>query len=185
MAKLLAFAGSLREGSHNKRLLNLEISIAKAAGAEVKLLDLNDFALPLYNQDIQDNQGFPDAANALKTELEAADGFILAQPEYNYSTPGHFKNLIDWLSRYRPQPLRGLHGFLSSASPSMVGANRGLWSTVQPLVLLGVHVYPNLFSLAQAHEAFDDDGGLVDEGLQDRLEGALNDFVTFVDKACA
>lgn len=185
MSTFLTFAGSLREDSHNRRLLDLEIKIAESAGAEIKHIDLNDFELPLYNQEIQDNDGFPDAANKLKEHLESVDGFILAQPEYNYGTPGHLKNAFDWLSRYRPQPFRGLHGFLSSASPSQVGGNRGLWSTVQPMLLLGVHVYPNLFSLASAHEAFSDDGTLADEGMQDRLEGAIKDYVAFVDKARA
>lgn len=185
MAKLLAFAGSLRKGSHNRRLLELEVRIAKGAGADVKTLDLNDFSLPLYNQEIQDNAGFPPEAVEFKGLIEEHDGFILAQPEYNYGTPGFLKNLIDWESRFRPQPFRGKHAFLSSASPSLVGGNRGLWDTVQPMVLLGVHVYPNLFSLARAHEAFNDDGTLEDEQLQERLESAIQGFVEFVDKASA
>lgn len=185
MAKLLAFAASLREDSLNRRLLELEIRIAKKAGAEVKTLDLNDFALPLYNQEIQDNDGFPAAADEFKELLEDYDGFILAQPEYNYGTPGFFKNLIDWQSRYRPQPFRGLHGFLSSASPSLVGGNRGLWDTVQPLLLLGVHVYPNLFSLSRANMAFNEAGTLQDAELQARLAEAITSFIEHVTRATA
>jgi len=184
MAKLLALAASLREASYNKRLLDLEIEFAEQQGAEIQRIDLNDYLLPPYNQEIQD-QGFPPEADELKALFEQADGFILAQPEYNYGTPGHFKNLIDWLSRYRPQPFRGLHGFLSSASPSMVGGNRGLWDTVRPMLLLGVHVYPSLFSLARAHEAFREDGALEDESLQKRLEDAIADYVDFVDKVAS
>ncbi len=185
MAQLLAFAGSLREASINRRLLELEVRIAQGAGAEVNTIDLNEFDLPLYNQEIQDNEGFPAEAVAFKELLDEHDGFILAQPEYNYGTPGFIKNLFDWQSRFRPQPFRGLHAFLSSASPSLVGGNRGLWDTVQPMLLLGVHVYPNLFSLARANDAFNDDGTFADEQLQKRLEDALQGFVEFVDRTKA
>ena len=95
---------------------------------------------------------------------------MIASPEYNASMPGVLKNAIDWVSRFRPQPFNELHGLLMSASPSMVGGNRGLWALRVPFEHLGARIYPDMFSLAQAHKAFDGDGRLADEALGTRFE---------------
>jgi len=83
--------------------------------------------------------------------------------------PGLLKNAIDWVSRYEPQPFNERHALLLSASPSMVGGNRGLWALRVPLEHLGARVYPDMFSLAQAHKAFDAQGRLSDPRLQERF----------------
>lgn len=90
----------------------------------------------------------------LRRRLEANDAFVIVSPEYNSSMPGVLKNAIDWTSRHKPQPFNGRHALLLSASPSIVGGNRGLWALRIPLEHLGARVYPDMFSLAQAHEAF-------------------------------
>ena len=87
--------------------------------------------------------------------------------------PGVLKNLIDWVSRSRPQPFHERHGLLLSASPSMVGGNRGLWALRVPLEHLGARIFPDMFSLAQAHQAFDDDGRIADPQLQERFDGTI------------
>ena len=102
---------------------------------------------------------------------------MISSPEYNYAVPGTLKNALDWSSRYKPSSTAGKHAYLLSASPSLVGGNRGLWSLRQPLEVAGVHVYPGMFSLASAHEAFADDGQLKDQGLQGRLDGELGQFI--------
>ena len=83
--------------------------------------------------------------------------------------PGVLKNLIDWTSRFRPQPFDGKHGLLMSASPSMGGGNRGLWALRMPLEHLGARIYPDMFSLAQAHKTLVD-GDIEDARLRERFE---------------
>ena len=104
-------------------------------------------------------------------------------PEYNASVPGHLKNAIDWASRKRPQPFHTRHALLLSASPSMVGGNRGLWALRIPLEHLGARVYPDMFSLAQAHSAFKPDGNLADPDLAARLEGTIASFMDLMEAA--
>lgn len=176
--KLLAINGSPQKDGQNATLLALTIRELEGMGATVEYIDFKDHALPFYDPAIQAD-GFPEAVETLRVKLDEADGFVICQPEYNYSMPAAVKNFIDWMSRYRPHPLRGKHGFLMSASPSMVGGNRGLWALDVPLTMLGVHVYPNFFSLAQSKSAFNDDGGLANEMLAGRLTEALQSFVDF------
>src|SRR5207237_2192173 len=114
-------------------------------------------------------------------QLMESDAFIVASPEYNGSMPGTFKNLIDWTSRFRPQPFDGRHGLLMSASPSMAGGNRGLWALRMPLEHLGSRVYPDMFSLAQAHAAFASDGSITDAALQERFEHNIASFIDQVE----
>ena len=113
--------------------------------------------------------GHPDGAAAFHRRLTASDAFIVASPEYNGSMPGGFKNLIDWTSRFRPQPFDGRHGLLMSASPSLVGGNRGLWALRVPFEHLGTRVYPDMFSLSMAHKAFAGDD-LADAALRARFD---------------
>jgi chromate reductase, NAD(P)H dehydrogenase (quinone) len=91
--------------------------------------------------------------------------------------------VIDWVSRFRPQPFNGKHAFLLSASPSMVGGNRGLWSLRVPLEHLGSRVYPDMFSLAQAHRAFDAQGKLASPQLADRLDQSIAGFMDLAEAA--
>lgn len=179
--RLLAFAGTLkREGSVNRRLLELAVSLARERGIAVDHGSLADFGMPLYCEDDRQERGFPPGAEELRRRLEPADGLLLASPEYNYSVPGVLKNAIDWTSRYRPVPWRGKHCLLLSASPSLVGGNRGLWALRVPLECLGVHVYPDMFSLAQADRAFDSEGRLKEAPLQRRLEQTLAGFLALL-----
>ena len=122
-------------------------------------------------------------AQGLCRRLNAADAFIIASPEYNASMPGHLKNSIDWASRFRPQPFNGKQALLLSASPSMVGGNRGLWSLRVPFEHLGARIYPDMFSLAQAHQAFSADGALADTTLQQRFESTIGCFIDLVEAA--
>lgn len=106
---------------------------------------------------------------------------MISSPEYNFSMPGVLKNAIDWVSRYRPQPFKSKHGLLMSASPSMAGGNRGLWALRQPLEHLGAPLYPDMFSLAQAHDAFDSQGRLANPKLQKWFEGTVECFLELVE----
>ena len=123
----------------------------------------------------------PSGAHALRRRLEAVNAFVIVSPEYNASMPGVLKNAIDWVSRARPQPFNERHGLLLSASPSMVGGNRGLWSLRVPLEHLGARIYPDMFSLSQAHTAFADTGGIADERLRQRFDDTIASFLDLVE----
>jgi len=176
--RLLAFAASLRKASLNRLLLQEVVRYARQAGAEVDVVDFSAFDMPLYNQEIQDH-GFPPGAEEFRRRLEATDGVLIASPEYNYSLPGTLKNAIDWLSRYDPVPLRGKSALLTAASPSVVGGSRGLWQLRIPLEGLGVFVYPDMFALASAAQAFDAEGRLKDPAMQERLQKTVEGYWRF------
>jgi NAD(P)H-dependent FMN reductase len=97
--------------------------------------------------------------------------------------PGNLKNSIDWVSRYKPQPFNGRHALLMSGSVSMVGGNRGLWALRVPLEALGARVYPDMFSLAQAHQAFNAQDEIANAELASRFEKTVVDFLDLVEAA--
>ena len=132
---------------------------------------------------MEKEEGIPAGAGRLRERLLAADGFVIASPEYNASMPGVLKNVIDWASRFRPQPFNKKQGLLMSASPSMSGGNRGLWALRVPLEHLGARLYPDMFSLAQAHQAFDARGRIADAKLQHWFEGTVDCFMELVEAA--
>src|SRR4051812_26801189 len=100
--RILAFAGSLRKESLNKKLLRIAASAARAAGAEVTLIDLKDHPLPIFDQDLETAQGMPENGARLKTLFAEHDGLLIASPEYNSSFTAVLKNTIDWVSRPAP-----------------------------------------------------------------------------------
>lgn len=179
--RLLVFEASLRKGSLNDRLATLAASTVEQHGGTVDRAHMAEFDMPSYDGDVEASEGLPLAAERFRQRLLAADGFIVASPEYNGSMPGSLKNVIDWVSRFRPQPFKGKHGLLMSASPSMAGGNRGLWALRVPLEHLGAHIYPDMFSLAQAHQAFDEVGRIADAKLQHWFEGNVECFVKLVE----
>jgi chromate reductase len=181
--RFLVFSASLRSGSLNTRLARLVARLIENHGGTVDSAAMADFDCPSYSQDAQSKNGIAPGAVELQRRLEASDAFVIASPEYNGSMPGLLKNAIDWVSRHRPQPFNARHGLLLSASPSMVGGNRGLWALRVPLEHLGARVYPDMFSLAQAHEAFTPDGTLVDAELANRLDKTIVGFMDLVEAA--
>jgi len=179
---VLVFGASLRAESLNQKLAALAARVAREEGANVDFASMRDFDVPLYNWDVETAQGLPTAAKTFRDRLVGSDAFIIASPEYNASMPGTIKNLIDWTSRFRPQPFDGKHGLLMSASPSLAGGNRGLWSLRIPLEHLGSRVYPDMFSLAMAHKAFAD-GDIADAGLRARFEKNVQAFLSLAEAA--
>lgn len=179
---VLVLGASLRADSLNRRLAALAARLAAEGGATVDHASMREFDVPAYDGDAEKAAGIPPGAEALRRRLEACDAFIIASPEYNCSMPGALKNLVDWTSRVRPQPFDGKHALLLSASPSMVGGNRGLWALRVPLEHLGARVYPDMFSLAQAHKALVD-GDIADPALRARFRKNLEAFLSLAEAA--
>jgi chromate reductase len=179
--RFLVFSASLRTDSLNARLADLAAACLEAHGGAVDRAMMRDFDCPSYDFDVQTDDGFPGGAEQMRARLEACDGFVISSPEYNASFPGLLKNAIDWVSRYEPQPFNERNGLLLSASPSMVGGNRGLWALRVPFEHLGARIYPDMFSLAQAHTAFDAEGRLGDPKLRERFDTNIVNFVDLVE----
>ncbi len=181
--RFLVFSGSLREQSLNAKLAGLAAQCIAAHGGLVDAASMADFDGPGFNQDVETSSGLPAGPAELCRRLEANDALVIAAPEYNGSLCGVVKNAIDWASRKRPQPFNAKHALLLSASPSMAGGNRGVWALRVPLEHLGARVYPDMFSLAQAHQAFDANGGLINAKLQERLDQTIAQFMDLVEAA--
>ena len=179
--RVLVLSASLRSESLNSRLARLAATTVEANGGDVDLASMAEFDAPSFDGDVQASDGFPAGAEEFRRRLELVDAFVVASPEYNASFPGVLKNAIDWVSRFRPQPFNERHGLLISASPSMVGWNRGLWSLRIPLEHLGARLYPDMFSLAQAHKALGPDGRIVNDQLQERFEDNVANFMDLVE----
>ncbi|MEU6082608.1 NAD(P)H-dependent oxidoreductase [Streptomyces sp. NPDC047108] len=179
--RVFVLSGSHRTSSVNARLAAVVTGIVGRTGATAELAHLGDFPMPAYDGDAEAAGGPPDGAVALRDRIESAQGLVIASPEYNASVPGVVKNAIDWVSRLRPQPFKDKQTLLVSASPSMVGGNRGLWALRVPLEHLGARVYPDMFSLAQAHQAFTDDGELAAAGRRERLTATVESFLDLVE----
>ena len=181
--RFLVISASSRRGSLNTQLAELAAKAIAKNGGLADLSNISEFDCPSYNQDLEKNSGMPGGAEEFKKRLLASDAFIISSPEYNASMPGCLKNIIDWVSRFRPQPFNERHALLLSASPSMVGGNRGLWSLRIPLEHLGARVFPDMFSLATAHQAFSHDRALADETLSKRFESNILAFMQLVEAA--
>ena len=179
---IVSISASLRSASLNSKLLALASKIAVAAGNTVHTIDLREFPLPSYDGDIQNSSGIPEQALRLNEILGQSRILMIASPEYNYSIPGHFKNTFDWISRIRPMPWSGKIALFMSASPSLVGANRGLWSLRVPFESCGTTVYPEMISIPSAHEAFTEEGMLKEEKQQQRLAKTVEAYLEFAGR---
>lgn len=187
MTKILAFAGSSRRGSVNKKLVNIAASAAKQQGADVTVIDLLDFPMPLFNQDLEKEQGLPEPVREFKQLLIDHDGFLIASPEYNSAYSPLLKNAIDWASRAESdqepplQAYRGKYAAIMSASPGALGGLRGLVVLRMLLNNLGVTVIPQQQAIPQAFKAFDEHDQLIDAGQRDAVEllgSQLTDMVS-------
>jgi NAD(P)H-dependent FMN reductase len=178
--RVLVVGASLASTSLNNRLAAFAARLVTDKGGTSDLTTIGDFDCPFYDRDVELESGPPIGAHRFCERLKAADALIVASPEYNASMPAAIKNLIDWVSRFRPQPFNGKQALLMSASPSMVGGNRGLWALRIPFEHLGTRVYPDMFSLAQAHQAWDGEK-LKDATLRDRLDRTLGCFLDLVE----
>jgi chromate reductase, NAD(P)H dehydrogenase (quinone) len=174
-ARILAFAGSTRGESYNKKLIRIAARGVQARGTQVTLIDLRDFPMPLYDGDLQREHGIPEHAMQLKALMLSHHGLLLACPEYNSSISGVLKNAIDWASRQAEgeTPLQCFKGkvvSLMSASPGNLGGLRGLVHVRAILSNLGCIVLPGQLAVSKAAAAFDERGELVDPAQRQKIE---------------
>ena len=179
--KLLAFAGSLRRDSLNKKLARVAGEAARAAGASVTFLDLAELPMPLFDEDLE-RAGTPDNVRRWKELLRAHDGFLLASPEHNSSYPAVLKNAIDWATRPAPgEPalaaFAGKTAALLAASPGALGGIRMLPQLRNLLMNIRVAVIPDQYGLGQAHLAFDEAGALKDPKQAAAVQGVAEALV--------
>jgi NAD(P)H-dependent FMN reductase len=170
---VLAFAGSTRSGSFNKLLVEIAAQGARDAGARVTLIDLRDYPMPLYDGDLESSEGIPQPALALKKQFLEHQGMLIASPEYNGSISAVLKNAIDWASRQAPnesplQCFRGKIVGLLGASPGLLGGMRGLLHLRTVMGGIGCIVLPDQLTVNAAHEAFDEEGRLLDKARDQR-----------------
>ena len=183
--RVLAFAGSARTDSFNVKLVNIAAEGAREAEAEVTVLNLQDFPMPLFNQDLEAAEGPPEQATRLKGIMLAHEGLLIASPEYNSSISPLLKNTIDWVSRPADgEPMLAVYrdkvAAVMSASPGGLGGLRGLVHLRSILSNMGVLVIPDQVAVTQAHSAFDDHGNLLDAKRQTSVQGLGRSVVKLV-----
>jgi len=180
--QLLVFAGSTRQKSFNRQLAQATAAIAREAGAQVTLLELSDFDIPLYNADLE-AQGTPADVLRLKQILWEHPGWIICSPEYNGSYTALLKNTIDWASspvaadpewQDGVKPFRGKVVGMLSASNGRLGGLRSQ-SHLAPLLLnLECWLAPRGYALAGAAQAFDAQGALSEAAHRAGVQGVVD-----------
>jgi chromate reductase len=173
--RILVFAGSIRTGSLNARLASAaQVSLAQH-GADVTRISLQDYPMPLVNEDLKAESGIPESAMRLGRMIAAHDGVFIASPEYNASIPPLLKNTVDWVSLIRKdgeQPLKpwqGRYVALGAASNGRLGGMRCLYHLRAVMMGAGSQIVTEQCSVAHAASAFDDEGRIIDE----RTDGIL------------
>jgi chromate reductase len=181
--KVLAFAGSLRTDSVNKKLIREAAAIAKELGGNVTLVDLKDYPIPLYDGDIESGPGMPEKAKNLRRMMIEAQVVMISTPEYNSSLPAVLKNVIDWASRNEEgkpsrDAFKGNRKFvIMAASPGKLGGTRALKHLRGIIEELGGVVDPQQFSIADAYNAFDESGHLKDPEKKNELRRFLQSAI--------
>lgn len=175
--KILAFAGSARKESLNKKLIRIAAEGAQENGADVSLVDLRDYPMPLYDGDLEAEQGLPENAKKFKKLMLEHQGLLISCPEYNSSITPLLKNTLDWCSRTESKEeaalacFKGKTAVLMAASPGALGGLRGLIHVRAILSNIAVLVLPDQMAVPKAHEAFLKSGELKDPKQQGMIKG--------------
>ncbi|MCH8493253.1 MAG: NAD(P)H-dependent oxidoreductase [Idiomarina sp.] len=182
--KILVFAGSLRSASLNRKLAANVAQLAQQQGAQVTLLDLNEYPLPIYNGDIED-EGMPENVHKLQALFAEHDAIIISTPEYNGAVPALVKNTLDWISRKQAngdsgiKVLQGKVAGIVAASPGALGGLRALLALRDQLAKLSLWVAPTQFALGKASEAFDSQDELKDNQHKEKITQIINEVMRF------
>ncbi|EOI3548048.1 NADPH-dependent FMN reductase [Cronobacter dublinensis] len=177
---IVTLIGSLRKGSFNAMVARSLPSLAPAGMAVAELPSIRD--IPLYDADIQQDEGFPQTVEAIAEQIRQADGVVIVTPEYNYSVPGGLKNAIDWLSRLPDQPLAGKPVLIQTSSMGAIGGARCQYHLRQILVFLDAMVMnkPEFMGGAIQNKVDTQTGEVVDQSTRDHLTGQLTAFVEYI-----
>ena len=175
--RIIAFAGSARRESLNRKFLAAAVAAVREAGAEVTLLAPEDLALPLYHGDLEDETGLPENATKLIALIAGRDALLIASPEYNSMITPLLKNTIDWCSRADANPFSGKVAAVISASPGGYGGIRSLQLAQQLLLKLGCLIVPLQTTLPHADKAFGPDGQLIEPRAQKALRALAAELV--------
>lgn len=169
MSSILVFAGSTRQNAYSGQLADAAVRELKQQGADVTLISLKDYPLPIMDQDLETEEGIPENAYRLARLFVAHKGLLIASPEYNSSIPPLLKNTLDWVSRISQDGGKPLHPTshltvaLCSSSPGAFGGMRGLYHLRSVLMNMNAQIISEQCSLPHAHQAFSEDGHLRDE----------------------
>jgi chromate reductase len=184
VTKLIGISGSLRRGSLNTALLHAaKAALPPEAELEIKTLH----GIPLYDGDVEERDGIPPSVSTLKSAIIAADGLLLATPEYNNGIPGVFKNGIDWLSR----PASDIQRVFGGKPIALIGASPGRFGTLLAQsawlpVLRTLRTNPwfgGRMMLSQAHSVLGEGGAINDPAIQEQLNQFLRGFVDFAERS--
>jgi len=184
--KILAFAGSLREKSYNRRVLKVAAEGARRSGSQVDIVDLRDYPMPIFNSDFIEEKGFDPMALKFQELVCSYDGLLIATPEYNGSIPGGMKNMIDWASRKSDkyamnEVFKNKCAAMITASPGSFGGIRCLAHLRGVLSIMGVNVLPSEIAVPFVAQKFDGDGDEMTDAatrkLLEDLGSALTDML--------
>ena len=182
--KILAFGASLRKGSFSKMALQAAVAEIKKAGVEVEKLDLNDYPMPAYNWDLE-QEGMPEVVEKFKAKIAEASGLLISSPEYNHSVPGYLKNIIDWASRNSPE----LKNVFQDKTVSLITVSDGSFGGIRAAIAwlptfktLGLVMYSAQMPIPKAQAVFDSQGKIIDPKMKERLEKFALGFVEFTQK---
>jgi chromate reductase len=178
--KIVTLLGSLRQGSYNAMIARALPQLAPEGMTIDALPSIRD--IPLYDADLQQEEGFPATVDALAARIREADGVIIVTPEYNYSVPGGLKNAIDWLSRVPNQPLAGKPVAIQTSSMGAIGGARCQYHLRQILVFLDAMVLnkPEFMGGAIQNKVDEQAGKVIEQGTLEHLAKQLAAFSDFI-----
>jgi len=175
--RFLVIPGSLRKDSFNRKLAALAVEAIRAHGHDADHIDMRDFEMPLYDGDLETEQGLPKGAVELRARMAAVQGIVLASPEYNNGVPGMMKNAIDWVSRGKDQPMKGKIVALMSASPGPYGGARALLAWRPSFRLNGATIISPELAVTFAGKAFTPEGKFVEESHGKQLNTVIAELI--------
>jgi chromate reductase, NAD(P)H dehydrogenase (quinone) len=184
--KILAFAGSARQGSLTKKLLAFTVAAVRSAGGRVTEIDLRSFHLPLYDGDLEHEQGLPEGALRLRAIFKAHDALLLGVTEYNGGVSPLLKNAIDWASRpYRDEPnlvaIRGKLVAMVSCSAGVLGGSRAQAHLRQSFQVMGCMLLPETVAVPYAEGAFDGEAPR-DAAIRSLIQDTASRLVALADR---
>lgn len=187
MTKILAFSGSTRRNSYNQAVVECAAQAAKDAGAEVTVINLGDYAMPIFNEDEEAEYGIPERAQAFKQLMIEHDGILIASPEYNSSYPAVLKNAIDWASRKAgDEPVLAAYKQkvvgLMAASPGALGGMRVLVVLRMLMQNLSCIVAPAQVAVGNVGDKLDESGAISDEKTKKQLANLAKQVVDLATK---